>query len=393
MAKPEILSQDQIKEQNRVNVINIIKKHGTITKYEIAQELRLSIPTVTANINSLLEEGYVLEAGVAKSTGGRKPVILQFNKDARYSIGVNISTDHVDILLTNLEMETIAQASFPSSEEESFDKILQRIKDEVETILSKEKISLEKVLGLGLSLPGLVNEDQLILESAPNLGVHDFDFHPFEASLGIRIFIENEANVAAYAEIKEAKQNEISNVVYVSITDGVGTGIIIDGQIYKSKNKKAGEFGHMRITDEALRCKCNRTGCWELYASKKALLNYYKEASGNRVKTLEELFGKSIASEPKLKIAIDKYLDYLFIGIENIILALNPEYVIIGGEIGKYKDKFLDYVNEKNQLKSAYMEYEGTRITFSKLLDRGSLIGAALLPMQEVFEFKKSVIG
>jgi len=392
MSRMGTLSQDQIKEINRVNVINIIKKSKEITKHEIAHLLKLSIPTVTTNINSLIEEGYVEEAGVAESTGGRKPMILKFNANARYSFGVNITPDRVSIVLINLNTELLHNVSFMYRREYSFFDVLEMIEDEVIRMLEEFHIAKTSILGIGLSLPGLVDEDKLILQNAPNIGVKDFDFTLFQQRLGMKVYVENEANAAAYAETLEGKHKNMNNVVYISITEGVGAGIIIDNHIYKSTNKKAGEFGHMRISEENIKCNCGRTGCWELFASKRALFKYYKEATGIRVSSLDNIFIRGNLDEPKVKIAISKYLDHLFIGIENIVLGLNPEYVIIGGELGKYKDEMLDFVNEKNKLKSAYMEYEGTRIIFSDLDDRGSLIGAGLLPLQEVFNFKKSVI-
>jgi len=392
MSRMGTLSQEQIKEINRVNVINIIKKSKEITKHEIAHLLKLSIPTVTTNINSLIEEGYVEEAGVAESTGGRKPMILKFNSNARYSFGVNITPDRVSIVLINLNSELLHNVSFMYRREYSFFDVLEMIEDEVIRMLEEFHIAKTSILGIGLSLPGLVDEDKLILQNAPNIGVKDFDFTLFQQRLGLKVYVENEANAAAYAETLEGKHKNMNNVVYISITEGVGAGIIIDNHIYKSTNKKAGEFGHMRISEENIKCNCGRTGCWELFASKRALFKYYKEATGIRVSSLDNIFIRGNLEEPKVKIAISKYLDHLFIGIENIVLGLNPEYVIIGGELGKYKDEMLDFVNEKNKLKSAYMEYEGTRIIFSDLGDRGSLIGAGLLPLQEVFNFRKSVI-
>jgi len=389
---PKVVSQEQIKEINRVNVINIIRQHNEITKHEVAKALSLSIPTVTANINSLMEEGYVYEAGVAESTGGRKPVILRFNENARYSVGVNISPDRILIMLINLSYKSICTTSFIYRDEFTLYDVLDMIEDEIFRIFKEYHIDQEKVLGVGLSLPGLVDENQLVLNSGPNIGVKDFDFHGFEKRLGMKLYIENEANVAAYAETIAGRHAKMSNVVYVSITDGVGTGIIIDNQIYKSTHKKAGEFGHMRISDENLKCNCGRTGCWELFASKRALFRYYKEATGIKVSSLENVFYRNNLDEPKVRIAIEKYLSSLFVGIENIILGLNPEYLIIGGELGKYKDVLIKFINEKQQLHSKYMEYEGTRIIFSDLGDAGSLIGAALLPLQEVFHFKNSVL-
>lgn len=392
MARIGTLSQEQIKEINRVNVINIIKKEKQITKHEIAKALGLSIPTVTTNINMLMEEGFVIEAGVAESTGGRKPVILQFNARARYSFGINISPDRISIILISLDSEPVHTVNFMYRREYSFYDVLEMIEEEIERMLEEFHIKKDIVLGVGLSLPGLVEEDRLILDNAPNIGVRDFDFTMFQERLGIKVYIENEANVAAYAESVENSDNVMNNVVYVSITEGVGTGIIIDNHIYKSTHKKAGEFGHMRVSDENIKCNCGRTGCWELFASKRALYKYYKESTGVRVSSLDNVFIRSNLSDPKVKVAIDKYLDHLFIGIENIVLGLNPDYVIIGGELGKYKNELLGFVNQKTKLKSAYMEYEGTKIVFSELGDRGSLIGAALLPLQDVFHYTKSVI-
>ncbi len=392
MARIGTLSQEQIKEINRVSVINMIKKEGQVTKHDIAKALGLSIPTVTTNINMLMEEGYVLEVGVAESTGGRKPVILGFNEKARYSFGVNISPDRISIILINLNSEPVHSFSFIYRKEFTFDDVMDLIAKKIETILGDFHIKKDVVLGVGISLPGLVEEEQLILDNAPNIGVKDYNFTKFQEHLGFKVYIENEANVAAYAESLESTEGAMNNVVYVSITEGVGTGIIIDNHIYKSTHKKAGEFGHMRVSDEDIRCNCGRTGCWELFASKRALFKYYKESTGESVTSLDHIFTRSNLADSKVKVALDKYLDHLFIGIENIVLGLNPDYVIIGGELGKYKNELLDYVNQKTKLRSAYMEYEGTKIVFSELGDRGSLIGAALLPLQDVFHYRKSVL-
>lgn len=392
MVKLKTLSQDQIREINRANILKIMKHRSEITKQDIATALKLSIPTVTTNVNQLMEEGFVEEAGVGDSTGGRKPVILKFVENARFSVGVNISPDSVSLLLHNLRHTTIEEISFEYKKEYSFEEVLNRIEEEIHGLLMRNSIEKNKVSGVGISLPGLVDEDKLILEYAPNIKVRDFDFKEFQERLQLKIFIENEANVAAYAEIALKKTSTMRNVVYVSITEGVGTGIIIDQHIYKSRNKKAGEFGHMRISDSSSPCNCGRTGCWELFASKKALFRYYQEQTGIMPSSLEQIFAGESFNEPVVQKAIDSYIDYLFVGIENIILALNPEYVIIGGELGKYDKEMLKLINGTSPMKSNFVEYEGTKVVFSSLKDKGSLIGAALLPFDELFNYEKNVI-
>lgn len=392
MTKFGTFSQEQIKEINRVNVINAIRNNKETTKHEVSRILKLSIPTVTSNINALIKEGFVYESGVAQSTGGRKPVLLSFNENARFSFGVNITLDHMTIILMNLNGEIIESQVFDYLPNRNFDQVVTQIKETILNILKKRQISKKKVVGIGLSLPGLVDEDKLILDSAPNLGVKEYDFHSFQEALGIQVYVENEANIAAYGETLQGNHKNMSNVVYISITEGVGTGIIINNQIYKSANKKAGEFGHMRISDENLQCNCGRTGCWELFASKRALIRYFFEETGQSEEDLSVLLSDDNLQKPAVKAVLQKYFDYLFIGIENIVLGLNPEYVIIGGELGKYKQQLLQFINEEKQLKSSYMVYEGTCIIFSDLADQASVIGAALLPQQSIFYHHNNVI-
>lgn len=393
MIKMETLTQDQIKEINRANILKLVKQREELTKLELAEALKLSIPTITANINQMLEEGLVETAGMGSSTGGRKPVMVRLVPDALYAVGVNIAPDRVELLLMNLHGDSLAHSAFPFEKDIRFSEILLRVEAEIEALLQGAGAPREKVAGVGISLPGLVDEDRLILEYAPNIGVKDFDFARFQERLGLKLFIENEANVAAYAEIETGKTAAMRNVVCVSITDGVGTGIIIDQHIYKSSRKKAGEFGHMRVTGEDIQCNCGRTGCWELIASKKALLKYYSEATGRRAASLEAVFDAAHLETPEVQGALEKYIDGLFIGIENIILGLNPEYVIIGGELGRYGKPLLDLMNRPNHMKSNFVEYEGSKVVFSELGDQGSLIGAALLPFEELFNGRRSIIS
>jgi len=147
------------------------------------------------------------------------------------------------------------------------------------------------------------------------------------------------------------------------------------------------------VSGEAIQCNCGRTGCWELIASKKALLKYYSEATGCRAASLEEVFDETRLETPAVQEALEKYIDGLFIGIENIILGLNPEYVIIGGELGRYGKPLLDLMNRSNHMKSNFVEYEGSKVVFSELGDQGSLIGAALLPFEELFNGRRGIIS
>ncbi len=392
MARVNTLNQEQIKEINRVNIINILRSKGETTKQEVAQMLGLSIPTVTTNINVLMEDGLVSEAGVARSTGGRKPVILRFEENARYSFGVDITPERIRIVLVNLNLKVIDEQSFDYKKVYSFSDVLDQTEIDIKGLLRKNKISKKLIVGVGISLPGLVDEDRLILENSPNIGVRDFDFGNFAKKLGLKVSIENEANIAAFAEATIGVGKKKSNMVYISITEGVGTGIIINDHIYKSSHKKAGEFGHMRVSGEDKKCNCGRTGCWELFASKKALIRYYQEETGKSVHRLSDVFEGAAKGDPKVLKAVRHYIKELFVGIENIILGLNPEYVIIGGELGNYAEILLSIMGEHQNLKSSYINYEGTKVLFTSLGDKSALMGASLLPLEEIFNYRKSIL-
>lgn len=389
MLSTKSFTQEQIKDINRVNIINLIKASRTTTKQEIAKNLDLSIPTVTTNINALLQEGLIEEMGVAKSTGGRKPMILGFKKDARYAFGVSVAPHGVMLRMINLDNEIIEETDFNY---QGLDPTLEKVRQLIDQYLERHQIQKKQVLGVGISLPGVVDDEALILEKAPNIRVKDYHFKGFEEKLGLSVWIENEANVAAFAEQKVGNAIGIDNLVYISITEGIGTGIIIKSHIYKSNQKKAGEFGHMRITTEDLLCNCGRNGCWELYASKDALIRYYKDISNNEIDDVDVVFKAYDQGDEQATKALNTYVKYLFYGIENIVLGLNPDYVVIGGDFGKYAKSLKRVIDNIEKSDQGRVVYEGTEIIFTALEDKGSLVGSALLPLEELFNYNQSVI-
>ncbi len=387
------IDQQTIKISNRMRILRLIAEKREITKQEIADILKLSVPTVTTNINKLLNEGLVEEAGVAESTGGRKPVILCFRPNARYAFGIDISPRKITVALTNLYAEIVIERESKIKEEgANFADIISESHQMVEEIIRDQEIERNKILGVGFSLPGMVDEENLILENAPNLKVKNFDFKLYGKLFDMPIFIENEANAAAIGEKILGVAKDKNNLIFISITEGIGTGIIIQEHIYKSSNKKAGEFGHMRITDEDFKCNCGRTGCWELYASEKALIRQFNQSSKEEISSVIEFFNQLENGSTIAKEVLDKYLSKLAVGIQNIILALAPEYVIIGGKVSKYHQLYENILMSKLNAESSIYDIKGINIGFSSLDGNASLCGASLLAMQDLYVTSKQSI-
>lgn len=386
------LNQALIKESNRTKILNLVYSEKEITKQNIAKRLKLSIPTVISKVNELIKEGILEESGVAASTGGRKPITIRLIKDSRFSFGVKISSDETRIIFTNIKSEIIADKTFSNAGFRNINEIINKVSLTTKNIIDEYNVPFENILGIGFSLPGTVDEETLYLENATNLSIKNIDFRLFEKELGMPIYIENDANVAALAELIIGLAKSKSSLVYLEISEGIGAGILINGYLYKGHNKKAGEIGHMKISIDDLKCSCGRTGCWELYASERALIREYNDKLMNKVESLEEVFIKHHMDDEMLTSVLDRYLDYLAMGIQNIILALAPEYVIIGGKISCYEDAFLKPITEKVLLGSSFINKSDTHIIFSKLKENASILGASLLPLHSLFNYGKNVI-
>ena len=380
------LDQSIIKNLNRSRILRAFREKEIIQKKELVDSLNLSITTVTTNTRRLLDEGLIEETGIAESTGGRKPVVFKFIKSAKVSFGVDLSPHQATIIMTNLASEIIDRSKF-SIDTQSMEEVLLNIQTIVETLLDKHDYLKADCLGIGLSLPGIVDCENIMLVNAPNLKVKNYSFRYFEATIGLKVYIENEANVAAFAELIIGAAEKLDDAVYISITDGVGCGIIANHKVTKGTFNKAGEFGHMRISDKEIICSCGRTGCWEIFSSERALLKFYTEQSGDIVTDLEAFFKIYHEGNLLAKVALRKYLDYLLIGIENIMLGLDPEVIILGGEIVNFLREIEPIVEDYMKKNHSDILSRDNKLVLSTISPYSAVVGSSLLPMKEMFGY------
>lgn len=386
------IDQESIKASNRKKILNLILDQREITKQNISKEIGVSIPTVTSNINELIEEGLVKEAGALASTGGRKPVVVRFLPDSKYSFGVEFTLSNVRVILVNLDAEIKFHMSFKVDSFKDMDTIFYKICEIVNTVLFEKNINYKDILGISFSLPGTVNEENLILELAPNIRIKNVDFSRFSKLFKFPIYIENEANCAAFAELNLGIAKKMRNLVYVSINDGIGAGVVIQDHLYKGKNKRAGELGHMTIVPDGKPCNCGRKGCLEQYTSGKSLLEQYNSNSSKPVNTLQEFFSRVQKKESLALLTLEKYIYFLAIGIQNIVLILDPHYVILGGEMGDFSEYYLEDLKEKVFVENSFYDNTSLKILTSKLKNDSSILGAALLPLQKLFSINEKII-
>lgn len=394
--------QEKIKDANNRKILHLLMKKREMSKQAIARETGLTVPTVTTNINRLIEGGIVEEAGVSISTGGRKPMLIRFLPQSRYAFGVDFSSNHltssscIRVILIDFDAVIKQEVDFDYQDFDNIDAIMKHVRMLTEKMMRELDIPVERILGIGFSLPGTVNERKKVLELAPNLspnlGMKDLHFKKYESLFPFPLFIENEANAAAFAELILGIARRKRNLVYLSLNRGIGAGIVVRGHIYKGNKKRAGEVGHMTIDSRGISCTCGRKDCWEIYAASGALIREYNKESEVGIKDTKEFLAK-LDSDDRLAVKTwDIYLNYLVRGFNNIILAFDPHYLIIGGEISEFGERLLKPLRSRIFEENTYYKKDDLEILISRFKENASMIGVALLPFQKLFYGDNKII-
>lgn len=375
---------------NRDKILSTLHKYRELTKFELAQKTNISIPTVTSNVKKLMNEGLIEESGVANSTGGRKPKINRILSDSRFSIGVDVTPTKLKIVVIDLCFNVKRKEEFLLHQFEianDFHQIIVKMVEEVHGILADMKIPLSKIIGICLSVPGTVNRENYMLELAPNLGVKEFSLKFLKEIFSFPVYIENDANAGAFGEmILGDRQHEIDDqVVYVCIAEGIGTSIMTKEGFFKGNKERAGEFGHMYIGNTDKPCKCGRTGCWELFSSEPIFIDMYKKKKGITMASIDKIVQQYVGKDKDTQEVVSQYLNNLALGLQNILLAIDPKIIIIGGGLAKYQELFIDELRDLVFSKSVFHSEKDVEIIYSNLHTDASLLGAAVTPFKKVF--------
>lgn len=379
------LDASNIKLNNRKRIIKLLSVEREVTKLDISRKLDISVPTVSTIILELIKEGIVEEAGMASSTGGRKPVIIKFLPNSRYSIGVNLDSGSVKAVLTNLDGDIICRLD-KELMDISETCVLKTMKELIETLMSKCDKD-KQCMGVGFSLPGTIDEKNMRLDFAANFKLNNLAFKDLQADFNVPMYLENEANAGALAEWQLGLAKDKNNVIYISISQGVGGGFIIDKKMYKGSERRAGEIGHMTINKNGRACNCGKKGCWETYASERALISDYNQLTKKNVRHLEDVVRAYRNNEVPAQQVLKNYIEDLAEGIKNLMFIFNPDYIIIGGEISRYSDIFSSALIEKVFDNNVFYKKEDVNILFSSLDGDANILGAAIIPIVEGFGF------
>ncbi|AGG61131.1 transcriptional regulator XylR [Bacillus subtilis subsp. subtilis 6051-HGW] len=290
----------------------------------------LNKSTVSSQVNTLMKESMVFEIGQGQSSGGRRPVMLVFNKKAGYSVGIDVGVDYINGILTDLE-GTIVLDQYRHLESNSPEITKDILIDMIHHFITQMPQSPYGLIGIGICVPGLIDKDQKIVFT-PNSNWRDIDLKSsIQEKYNVPVFIENEANAGAYGEKVFGAAKNHDNIIYVSISTGIGIGVIINNHLYRGVSGFSGEMGHMTIDFNGPKCSCGNRGCWELYASEKALLKSLQ--TKEKKLSYQDIINLAHLNDIGTLNALQNFGFYLGIGLTNILNTFNPQAVILRNSI------------------------------------------------------------
>lgn len=306
------------RSSTKAKIMNYILNHPVTSKAELAKELNLSMPTVLTNVNELIAQKVMIENGEYESTGGRKAKSLGINKNLCHSIGLVITANHLEMVLVNLgyEIEKIKRIRLKFSTELSY---CDKVKECVQEFLDESERP-NQLLGIGIAIPGILDQEEQIVLKSHALQIENYSLLFLKQVFDIPVYFENDANAAMLAENPQKCQDAI----YLSLNDTLGGAFCIDGKLFRGRNQKAGEFGHMILVPGGRKCYCGKAGCADAYCAASAL---------TQEKSLDEFVECLQKDEKEAQNKWKEYLDYLSILISNLRMAYDMD-IILGGDVG-----------------------------------------------------------
>jgi predicted NBD/HSP70 family sugar kinase len=332
------------REINRQIALNLIRAQQPVSRADLARLMNVRRGVASLLVSELLSESLIFEGALGESVGrGRRPTFLYIDSRERCVVGVDIRASRTYILVTDLVGRQLGVvSSFQTNRD--VDVLIPELARRIKQILSDYK-EVGACEGVGVSVPGMVDPTKGRVGHAPTLSWHDDNLRdPLALALGIPVQIENSGKACALAQLWATRTDVIAsgNSVFVSVSDGVGVGIVVNGEVLRGRHNTAGEFGHVPLSIDGPKCSCGATGCWEAYVSNLATLSRYfgRDLSDPRPRdsetasfSVEDLIARGRAGDAKALAAINSTARYLGLGLASIVNALDPARVYIGGEI------------------------------------------------------------
>lgn len=378
-----------LRKNNMLKILKVIRNNHLITRPEIAKKTKLTGVTVSTLIGELMKNKIVVEEGLANSIGGRKAVLYRFNNSAYYIIGINMKINIITIDLFDLGANKVFKGvSVLFKEDQNVENTIAAMIRNIYKLITDTKEQFHEIIGIGITLPGRVDyENGLVchltnLKNWVNIPLKSI----IETEFGIPTYIERDTNShISYLKLLEITDN-MTNVVYCSIGEGIGAAIMIDGNVYHGNNGLAGEVGHTTLDPDGPRCNCGNNGCVEIFTSNKAIINYYlsfhqkSAAPDNEItgalqddyddtELIDQLAQRALGGDIDADKAFSQASKYICACIVNIINTYNPSLIIMECKWMKTAKKYFNEIVSKIFDKTTLLNRNDMKIILNPIDD------------------------
>ncbi|MFG0213981.1 ROK family protein [Brevibacillus porteri] len=380
----KIVKQDQdvTKQHNKQMILDIIKKQRPISRAEIAKITRMSATSIGRFVSELCEEGLIRETELTSSGVGRKAIMLDIEPGAIYTIGVDMAKKRISFGIMDFSEAIIAQHRMDHKTQDSTpEETAELICIEIEGMLNQTGIPLEKVVGIGMGMPGVINYERGIVQLSTTLGWKDVAFASLiEKRLKIKTVIDNDLKVKILSEYLYGSAKGSNKTALIGIGTGIGSALIINGEVFRGGSNSAGELGHTTLDPNGNLCECGKRGCLQTYIDENSLIMEARRVKD--VSDVRQVFAAARNEERWAKEIVSRTALYLGITINNIVCMYNPDTVIVSGDLVENYREIIDLVEEHSD-QVIWEPFKGKfRVIPSELKGEAIVMGAGALAMQ-----------
>ncbi len=390
-----IATRGTSREINRQIALNLVHTHQPISRADLARLMGLRRGAVSLIVNDLLAEEVIFEGSTGESHRGRKPTFLYIDSRQRCAVAVDIRVSGTHLRVTDLlGRQLVATSTFATERDPK--RFVADLAKRIRKVLADHK-EVGVCEGVGVVVPGMVDRNTSRIIHAPTLGWRNVEIRESLAAVtGLPIHVENSGKACALAQMWATRGDAAAggDLVFVSVSDGIGVGVVVNGEILRGHHNIAGEFGHVPLSIDGPRCSCGATGCWEAYISNLATLSRYFGRDLRDAKpiaaeiatfTIEDLIARARAGDAKAIAAVQATARYLGLGLASIVNAVDPSRIYIGGEIIAAWDLIESAVRTALAERALSPDAAKTEIRTVSLEDHPRLRGAVALVSAPAF--------
>jgi N-acetylglucosamine repressor len=386
------------REINRQIVLNLVREHQPLSRADLARRMHVGRGMISQLVDGLIDAGVIFEGAVANAPRGRKPTLLHVRTRDLFAVAVDVRFSRTFVVLTDLDGRQIAVESFDTllSPEALVDELTGRVR----RLLDSHGVA--ECEGIGMVVPGMIHRRTGRILNSPQLGWKDIGIREtLSQATGLRVFIENAPIACALAHMwmPPFDHQGTDNFAYVTVSDGIGVGVVEDGEVFRGHGDTAGEFGHLPLSLDGPRCMCGLRGCLEAYASNVATMARYFGLDAGAPKSfealrasgfsMEDLIARARSGDGKARDAILESGHYLGVGLAGIVTALSPARIIVGGEITAAWDMIRGTVADRIRERTLTPAAAATPVTTAPGGASPRLLGATALLVARRFAAPK----